>query len=298
MSVFSLILAGRGDKLSLLTKNGTLPRGSIAEIRIITGIKLIGKTCSLGSSNLYYLNTPIATKNGWKWVPVKSLKKLEQNLGQDLCLALSKFWDLIPSKTEHLKKIPLPSLFERGKYLNEAIFFPGSFNPWHRGHSECLNLCPNKSKIIVLPDNNPWKPLSQKQCKWKKYREICLLLKKSSYSVYPGFLAKNRKNPTINWLPKTNTRKKNLLMGDDSFMTLTKWKNAKKLIQFIYLIYVVPRKASPDQLNQKILELKKINPKLKVRILQTHRYQKISSTNIRKKLAIFNLVSDKGTIKV
>ena len=40
---------------------------------------------------------------------------------------------------------------------DEIIFFGGSFNPWHKGHTECIKLLPQGIPIVILPDNNPFK---------------------------------------------------------------------------------------------------------------------------------------------
>ena len=49
----------------------------------------------------------------------------------------------------------LPELEKR----EELIFFGGSFNPWHAGHSNCLRLMDPHKTIIVVPDHNPFKEL-------------------------------------------------------------------------------------------------------------------------------------------
>ena len=40
---------------------------------------------------------------------------------------------------------------------NEIVFFGGSFNPWHEGHSECIRLLDSSKPLVVIPDRNPRK---------------------------------------------------------------------------------------------------------------------------------------------
>jgi len=283
MKAFSIILTGNGKQLCLLTKNGVIPKGDIlAE----TGISLKKRDFLFKNTlgvRFYYVKYPHKPINGWQWIPLISLERLENNFGALLCEALGKFWKVMPDSNKKLEIIKLPPLFKKKDLYKDVIFFPGSFNPWHKGHLECLKLCPNKSKIIVVPDSNPWKtPVGNSRfCKWEKYRNLCLLLKNKPCSIYPGFLGLERSNPTITWFPKTKVKKKNLLMGDDSFLSLTNWKDFKKLISSIHKIYVVPRMGREEELRTEKGRLLSINPKLKIKFLPTHKYQKISSTKIR-----------------
>jgi nicotinic acid mononucleotide adenylyltransferase len=275
MKVFSIVLAGRGEGLCILTKKGLIPFGNIQNQ---TGITLKKPTLILSNSNFYYIKKSPLPNNGWKWVPLTSLKKLNQNYGEMLCEALGKSWKIMPG---YKINIQFPRLFKVANLKNEAIFFPGTFNPWHKGHWVCLNHCPKKSKIIIVPDNNPWKPVRNYECKWKIYRDICLKIKDTPSSVYPGFLGIIGKNPTINWFPKIKVRKKALLLGDDNFLNLINWKKSEKLISSIDQIYVVPRIGIPVQIEKMRQKLWDLNPKLKIKILPSHKYQGISSTKIR-----------------
>ncbi len=283
MKRFSVILTGSGSGLCILVKNGFLPQGGLLDIKLETGINLTKKELFSNISGVtsYYIQNALNPINGWKWVPLISLKKLEKKLGGFLCEELGKFWNIMPGFKKTLSHIELPKLFKKNKISDEIIFYPGTFNPWHKGHMACLNLCPRKSKIVVVPDNNPWKVVGGDSCKWEKYRNICLMLKNSPCSIYPGFLGLQKKNPTINWFPKVRVKKKTLLMGDDSFMSLINWKESRKLISSIEKIYVVPRLANKEELKLVTKRLLAINPKLKIKFLAPHKFQKISSTKIR-----------------
>jgi len=284
MKDFSIVLTGSGDGLCILSKNGFIPKGGRHNIELETGITLKKEQLFFpnnSDSNFYYVERALIPINGWKWVPLITLKKLEKNFGAFLCEVLGKFWNVMPDFQKKLGHIKLPNLFKKKKISDEAIFYPGSFNPWHRGHMACLNLCPSKSKIIVVPDNNPWKIMRRESCKWEKYRKLCLLLKDSPCSIYPGFLGLGIKNPTINWFPKTRVKKKALLMGDDSFLSLINWKESKKLISAIQKIYVVPRLGTKEEFKIATKRLLVINSKLKIKFLSPHKFQKLSSTKIR-----------------
>ena len=284
MKDFSIVLTGSGDGLCILSKNGFIPKGGRHNIELETGITLKKEQLFFrnnSDSNFYYVERALIPINGWKWVPLITLKKLEKNFGAFLCEVLGKFWNVMPDFEKKLCHIKLPKLFKKKNISDEAIFYPGSFNPWHKGHMACLSLCPSKSKIIVLPDNNPWKIIGRESCRWEKYRDLCLILKDSPCSIYPGFLGLKKKNPTINWFPKTRVKKKILLMGDDSFLSLINWKESKKLISAIQKIYVVPRLGIKTELKQATKRLLRVNSKLKIKFLSPHKFQKLSSSKIR-----------------
>lgn len=283
MKGFSIVLTGNAKKLSVLCKNGLIPKD---DIEIDTGIKLRKKDLffkNILGVRFYYTKNFQNPINGWKWIPLISLERLEDNFGAFLCEALGKFWKVMPGFNKKLGKIRLPLLFKKGNFSEEVIFFPGSFNPWHVGHNSCIKLCPNKSKIIVVPDNNPWK-INRKViegCKWQRYRTLCLELEGSTCSIYSGFLGQGKENPTVNWLPKTKAKKRILLVGDDSFLSLKRWKDSKKLISSIQKIYVVPRIGIEQDLKLMKKELMQINSKLKIKILPPHEFQNVSSSKIR-----------------
>lgn len=284
MKGFSIVLMGSGQGLCILTKNGILPHGGRLNIKLETGIDLKKKDLffyNISGISSYYIQNALNPTNGWKWVPLISLKKLEKKLGGFLCEALGKFWNILPDFKKTLGHVELPKLFKKNKISDEIIFYPGTFNPWHKGHMACLSLCPKKSKIVVVPDNNPWKAMAGDSCKWEKYRNLCLILENSPCSIYPGFLGLQKKNPTINWFPKVGVKKKALLMGDDSFISLINWKESKKLISSIEKLYVVPRLVNKEELKLVAKRLLAINPKLKIKLLAPHKFQKISSTKIR-----------------
>ena len=160
----------------------------------------------------------------------------------------------------------------------EITFFSGSFNPWHRGHQECLEQCPHQN-IIILPDYNPWKKNYFKN-PLKKVLEISKSIN-NKYPIYPGFLALKNNNFTANWILKTRVKKINYLMGDDSFKTLTQWFQYEEICRIISKIFIIPRRFKEIELKSTIDQIKKINPKIEIFFLKKHEFMNLSSTELK-----------------
>jgi nicotinate-nucleotide adenylyltransferase len=163
-----------------------------------------------------------------------------------------------------------------------VTFFGGSFNPFHRGHRACLDLCPEKN-ILMVPDCNPFKTgIDSTSNVYKEFLALALELKDTPYSLYPGFLGQNLPNPTASWLPFVKIKEKNFLIGDDSYMSLLTWKNPEAILKALTKMYVVPRKYGKDDYLKQEREVLKLNPSLEVHYLADHPYKNISSTDLRK----------------
>jgi nicotinate-nucleotide adenylyltransferase len=196
------------------------------------------------------------------------------------CLEVANCFEFMPDSDGMHSQAELPKLFLKHPLTDSVTFFGGSFNPFHLGHRSCLELCPEKN-ILIVPDRNPLKPLSEEENVFDEFVALAELLKETNYSLYPGFLAKKETNPTSAWLPKVKMTEKNFLMGDDSFMSLLKWKNPAVIISALTKLYVVPRNFSKaDYLKQEI-EILKFNPRLEVHYLADHPYKNLSSTALR-----------------
>jgi len=244
---------------------------------------------------VFYLPEPMEIEVGEKVSEVRFLslyvvKDLAWDLGAILCEAMGKFWRQMPSSHIDYRRVELPSLFVK-KHLDyqkgEIIFFGGSFDPWHPGHMECLNICPSKN-IIVVPDYNPWKETAplEGRCFWTQFHNLCMILKDTPYGVYPGFWGLEDPNPTINWIPNIRAESKGLLLGDDSFCNILEWKDSRILITFLNIIYVIPRihkKEEMEKIKRKVLE---IHPNMIIEILPEHEFMQESSTLIREKQKI------------
>ena len=178
---------------------------------------------------------------------------------------------------EHLSIFSLPK-----EDWDDLILFPGSFSPWHKGHAACVLGCEQKP-VLIIPDFNPWKG-ERSTDSWEDfvaiYRFILEAPRKGVY-LYPGFLIKSESNPTVDWLPNLPLKSKRLLMGDDSFLSLHKWKEAPKLISSLEELYICPRKGEEGELEDQSKRLKE-EYSIKINFLPSHDYQELSSTSLRK----------------
>ncbi len=169
-----------------------------------------------------------------------------------------------------------PSWLLKSEVIDEVIFYPGTFNPWHLGHRACLDLCPGKV-IVIVPDFNPWKEGESRQRPWELVKDLLYRLRETDYSIYPGFLGKDSGNPTVDWLPQVKVKRKSLLLGDDSFLNLHKWKDATELVKHIATLYVAPRGANSSELEKQVHKF----PNLNIVFLDHHDYEDVSSTGLR-----------------
>jgi len=201
---------------------------------------------------------------------------------QSKCLELANCFEFMPGSDQTHKQSELPKLFLKHPIIDSVTFFGGSFNPFHKGHRACLDLCPEKN-ILIVPDRNPFKAeANDLSSVFDDFYALALELKDTNYSLYPGFLCHNTPNPTSSWLAKVQIKEKNFLMGDDSYMSLLTWKNPEVVLGALDKLYVVPRIYQHEDYQGLEKEILKINPKLKIHYLKTHPSQNISSTELRK----------------
>lgn len=209
-----------------------------------------------------------------------SKKKLNSEQAYEVCRWLGEQIDL--AKVAN-RKIPLPRPFSTGKMVTDRlVFFPGSFNPWHYGHRECLIKCPD-GPIAIIPDRNPWKDVFESN-PWDEIsviKEQVLRLEREDVFIDPAFLAKKEPNPTVTWLPHVNVQEKWLLMGDDLFLGLHRWQNFEKILECLTGIYVCPRLGNKVELTIQKESLLKIAD-LDIVFLEHHDYEDLSSTKLRK----------------
>jgi nicotinate-nucleotide adenylyltransferase len=162
----------------------------------------------------------------------------------------------------------------------EMTFYGGSFNPWHSGHESCVDLYSDKSKLVIIPDNNPQKAQVTGKL-WENYKKILYLQKATpEITLFPGFWRSSEANPTSDWLLNIEG-KKNLLMGYDSFIGLETWKNFEKLIQAVEKIFVIGRQDDESLFTEKSNLLQSVNSKIKIIHLGGHAFEGISSTQMR-----------------
>ena len=142
-----------------------------------------------------------------------------------------------------------------------------------------------KVDIVVIPDFNPWKSgeFGGELCFYQSYLKLSQMLEETPYSIYSGFWGAEEPNPTIRWIPYTKDISKALLIGDDNFLVLEEWKDYTRLLRSIQTLYVVPRNHPIDAIKAMRRRLCEINSDLEIEILDEHRYQHLSSTELRKR---------------
>lgn len=214
-----------------------------------------------------------------EWCDIYQVSDLSQLDQFNLLIGLGDFFKFMPVHASVPNGV-IKSDILKNEIKDSVTFFGGSFFPFHLGHMSCVDLCPEKN-IVIVPDCNPNKVQMEKMNPYDDFMQLCLTLKDSAYSVYPGFFGRNKPNPTSNWLPKVNIPEKNFLMGDDAFMDVLNWHQPEVFLNVLTKLYVVPRIFEVSDYQKQIELLKSINPKLEIIILPDHPYKKLSSTKIR-----------------
>lgn len=210
--------------------------------------------------------------------------------------------DLEPEYAEALvdlvgARFPVSPLYENLKAISpdfifqnpspEWVFFGGTFNPWHLGHQACLDLLPEEKTCLILPDRNPHKDL-------REIHQVLTVLEisnkaklKNNQFLVPSFLFKKDKNPTVEWIEKVHrlypNQKLSLLVGFDSFKGLPTWTRSEDLLSIVSTLYVVSRLEDRDLHPLIAQKVKELGPDLEIIFLGGHDYEKLSSTNLRKK---------------
>ena len=167
-----------------------------------------------------------------------------------LCHWVGVQFQLFNKSSLYIEELGVPDLSN----YEGLVFFPGSFHPWHDGHRACLD---------------------------ESGRDIIIVLSGTKHIVYPGFLALDRRNPTVDWLPKVLANKKELIIGDDSFVNLPDWKDSEKLVESIDVLHICPRDEDLNKIESSIEWMKSINSNCELRFLNNHPFQHLSSTLLR-----------------
>ena len=216
-----------------------------------------------------------------EWVELFDFIDASFEVQLELLMALGRFFSFMPGESSSQAN-DLPKNICKFNNISETVtFYGGSFKPFHQGHQACLDLCPEEN-IIVIPDLNPLKEKKNNQIVLKDYLDLVQKLSVNKVSLYPGFLGKNELNPTVDWLPFVQSKIKNLLVGDDTFLDFQKWKNPQELFLHINKLYVVPRNFTHNDYQSQINWIKSLNQKIDIIILPEHPFMDISSTKIRK----------------
>jgi nicotinate-nucleotide adenylyltransferase len=172
--------------------------------------------------------------------------------------------------------------------VKEVVFFGGSFNPWHEGHSSCIELMPKNIPIVVVPDHNPFKELVKSNNKLTTLKSLDNKLStfENHTYIFSKFFEMNEKNPTSVWVQEVRNTYPNLkislLMGYDSFISLDKWINSSELLNNLENIYVASRMDDSEAKTSQIELLKRIS-RVNIIFLGNHDFEHLSSTDIRNK---------------
>jgi len=179
--------------------------------------------------------------------------------------------------------------FEDLSSSKEIVFFGGSFNPWHDGHTTCIKLLPKNLPVVIIPDHNPFKEMVKEELKLTKPTQIIKRLTSLNRNIfmYDGFLKLNQKNPTHKWIKDVKQNmpmtQLSLLLGYDNFKSMPSWININELLRDLKCIYVASRLEDDEDHSHTMQELKDINPNLNIVMLGHHEHEHISSTELRKK---------------
>lgn len=215
---------------------------------------------------------------------VLTLSNLDEQQQLQLMKGLGLFFPQFEDSDDELSQISLPYIFGKGEaqfQTGEIGFFPGSFNPWHEGHSECLKRAGLKN-IIIIPDFNPWKDNDEDHKNyWDEFKALAEELKSTPFPLYPGFWGEKTKNPTASWLPFTKVESRHLVMGADTYMDLLYWKDPVSIISSLSGLKVLGRKIHEKEMKVQKKALLEINPELEVRIEIINPHEDLSSTKIR-----------------
>lgn len=173
------------------------------------------------------------------------------------------------------------------KNVDEVCFFGGSFNPWHEGHSACIQLLRKSIPLIVIPDHNPKKELQSIESKATSFAEIIEILSNFDQKsfLYTGFANKNEINPTTKWVQELKSSKPSLkislLMGHDTFEKIDTWIDGHKLLKCLHKLYVASRLETTIIKTTQINNLRSLAPELEISFLGHHDFEDLSSTKIR-----------------
>ncbi len=206
-------------------------------------------------------------------LPLPEALQLDFNSQSLICHALGLCW---PVLGENLGKLPFPFHFPLNH--DSWCFYGGSFDPWHEGHQECIEQCPEK-KLIVFPDLGPHKK-NTGQAPLKLCFELLEHLGENHF-LYPGFLGTGRRNPTSCWISSLQEKSPSFLLGEDHFLSLSSWKNPDLFLESLATLYVLPR---GGQITKKdIQKMSEKHQNLRIKILKRHEFEELSSTELRLK---------------
>ena len=166
----------------------------------------------------------------------------------------------------------------------EIVFYGGSFNPWHKGHSQCLRSITEAGheKVIVILDHNPQKKVQTSVTENYIEHQLKGHFPKAFY--FADFYHAQVPNPTSQWISELKKELLNplsLLMGFDSLAGVTEWIEAEVLLKNLSAIYYLSREENKLQKSSALGKIRKINPQLNITHLGHHKFEHLSSKNLR-----------------
>jgi nicotinate-nucleotide adenylyltransferase len=213
-----------------------------------------------------------------QWIPLVELTNLAFDHGAILCEALGALWPNMPTFKLDVK---LPYIFGPKNTHPPFLFYGGSFDPWHKGHLECVAQASKSDgrAVTIIPDRNPFKKIQQGDCFWKRYVELARQFSHLEHALFPGFYGKEQKNPTANWI--VDVESPSFIIGDDNLSVIEQWINYQQFLSHLDKLYVVPRHNSLEQSQKMITQLKQQFSSCNFILLQQHEYQHLSSSALR-----------------
>lgn len=191
------------------------------------------------------------------------------------CRVLASAWPL-PGPAP-LPSAGLPPWLAPPPPGREAAFFPGTFDPWHEGHTQCVLLA-DAGHLVVAPDRNPWKQGAPAAEPFAVLRGVPRgLLAGGGRSLYTGFLGKGGPNPTSGWARGLPAPWAALVMGDDGFLGLDRWRDAGALLAGLRRVVVVPRGAGEGAFEEQRARIQGMAPGLVVERRAGHPFEGASS---------------------
>lgn len=168
------------------------------------------------------------------------------------------------------------------------VFFGGAFDPWHKGHRACLELC-GKKRIIVVPERGPWK--DGRPTNLRDFLALIPETRDIAFGLYPGFLTRKTPSPTVEWMTQVKGRKA-FLVGADHLRDFPKWHRFQELLACLEALYVAPRavhdnhSGAMDHLFHQWRDELQALTKTPIHLLDNHPFEHLSSTLLRLEKAL------------
>lgn len=237
---------------------------------------------------LIFKNDDAFILRGGREIPLLEVESFsDQSFEREVIRALASFFDFpfAPSSASAKNHSP-PKWLGDFPTTSKLTFYPGTFNPWHQGHLNCLALCPEE-EIVVVPDYSLWKSAGVAKSPWERVRELALALQafsRQGLSLFPGFTILDAPHATADWLSQFHERELNLVIGMDNFISLERWRRAHDLLGLLTKLYVVPRSfeemsAAAFKKAQEFIASHEQSPE--VIYLPEHSAMDVSSTSLR-----------------